>query len=241
MIKFNSKLDLINFSFFKEIDRLDPDIFIPNHDDIVRIKYKKMEDSFIRTFYKDLKITLIDRGRSSINQLKEKLSYIVYFVPLSKYNDKLDLDGRNRLTGIIEIFGNRINTDKSISIFLCLNKFDIFQENIRKFKDFKNFFPDFEGEQEPMKCLDYILDKFLSQNQHKERKIYVYITNCIHYGNMMNTFIDLKEKIYILSQGNGDFQEKFIYLPAKNEFYQTKFNQKMNIYNTDFNIFFSFQ
>lgn len=57
----------------------------------------------------------------------------------------------------------------------------------------------------------------------------------------MNTFIDIKEKIYSISKGELELKEKYIYLPSKNEFIVIKKVIYTNIPNKNRDIFFHFE
>ena len=61
------------------------------------------------------------------------------------------------------------------SIILFLNKIDRFKEKL-PVSPMKNYFPDYEGGGDYGAACDYILNRFVSLNQHETKQIYTHFT-----------------------------------------------------------------
>ena len=61
------------------------------------------------------------------------------------------------------------------SQILFLNKIDRFKEKL-PVSPMKNYFPDYEGGDDYAAACDYILNRFVSLNQHETKQIYTHFT-----------------------------------------------------------------
>ena len=61
------------------------------------------------------------------------------------------------------------------TLILFLNKIDRFKEKL-PVSPMKNYFPDYEGGDDYAAACDYILNRFVSLNQHETKQIYTHFT-----------------------------------------------------------------
>lgn len=89
------------------------------------------------------------------------------------------------LTGFCRLFREICNLRWFIktSMILFLNKKDIFAEKIKK-TNLTVAFPEYKGPQTYEAASKYILDKFLEQNQNKQKVVYPHITCATDTGNI---------------------------------------------------------
>ena len=124
----------------------------------------------------------------------ENVTTILFLVAISEYDQLLFEDETvNRMQEALTLFDSICNSRWFIktSIILFLNKIDRFKEKL-PVSPMKNYFPDYEGKfnsQNPVSdCLqrageadyaaacDYILNRFVSLNQHETKQIYTHFT-----------------------------------------------------------------
>ena len=83
----------------------------------------------------------------------------------------------NRMQEALTLFDSICNSRWFIktSIILFLNKIDRFKEKL-PVSPMKNYFPDYEGGDDYAAACDYILNRFVSLNQHETKQIYTHFT-----------------------------------------------------------------
>jgi len=125
----------------------------------------------------------------------ENVTTILFLVAISEYDQLLFEDETvNRMQEALTLFDSICNSRWFIktSIILFLNKIDRFKEKL-PVSPMKNYFPDYEGTKNsipnPEFCshlftggsdyaaaCDYILNRFVSLNQHETKQIYTHFT-----------------------------------------------------------------
>ena len=125
----------------------------------------------------------------------ENVTTILFLVAISEYDQLLFEDETvNRMQEALTLFDSICNSRWFVktSIILFLNKIDRFKEKL-PVSPMKNYFPDYEGTSpiSPyVRCrlivctggpdyaaaCDYILNRFVSLNQHETKQIYTHFT-----------------------------------------------------------------
>jgi guanine nucleotide-binding protein G(i) subunit alpha len=108
----------------------------------------------------------------------ENVTTILFLVAISEYDQLLFEDETvNRMQEALTLFDSICNSRWFIktSIILFLNKIDRFKEKL-PVSPMKNYFPDYEGGDDYASACDYILNRFVSLNQHETKQIYTHFT-----------------------------------------------------------------
>jgi guanine nucleotide-binding protein subunit alpha len=108
----------------------------------------------------------------------ENVTTILFLVAISEYDQLLFEDETvNRMQEALTLFDSICNSRWFIktSIILFLNKIDRFKEKL-PVSPMKNYFPDYEGGDDYALACDYILNRFVSLNQHETKQIYTHFT-----------------------------------------------------------------
>jgi guanine nucleotide-binding protein G(i) subunit alpha len=108
----------------------------------------------------------------------ENVTTILFLVAISEYDQLLFEDETvNRMQEALTLFDSICNSRWFVktSIILFLNKIDRFKEKL-PVSPMKNYFPDYEGGADYAAACDYILNRFVSLNQHETKQIYTHFT-----------------------------------------------------------------
>lgn len=108
----------------------------------------------------------------------ENVTTILFLVAISEYDQLLFEDETvNRMQEALTLFDSICNSRWFVktSIILFLNKIDRFKEKL-PVSPMKNYFPDYEGGSDYAAACDYILNRFVSLNQHETKQIYTHFT-----------------------------------------------------------------
>jgi guanine nucleotide-binding protein subunit alpha len=128
----------------------------------------------------------------------ENVTTILFLVAISEYDQLLFEDETvNRMQEALTLFDSICNSRWFVktSIILFLNKIDRFKEKL-PVSPMKNYFPDYEGKKNTkfprlqsemltgfilggadyQAACDYILNRFVSLNQHETKQIYTHFT-----------------------------------------------------------------
>lgn len=196
---------LFAFSYFDSIGRIAQPDYLPNDQDVLRSRVKTTGITETTFIIGDLTYRMFDVGGQRSERKKwihcfENVTTILFLVAISEYDQLLFEDETvNRMQEALTLFDSICNSRWFIktSIILFLNKIDRFKEKL-PVSPMKNYFPDYEGQQsssrtpvdatkhyEPNKkeggadyaaACDYILNRFVSLNQHETKQIYTHFT-----------------------------------------------------------------
>jgi GTPase SAR1 family protein len=168
-------------SFFNDLERINPKTFKPDQQDYLNAQRKTVGIS--HTFFTCLGgvFDVVDTAGQRSERFKwdhafEKVSLILYVIPLNSYDqssdDKVTL---NRMTDIERVFTEIVNTKQleNVPIFLILNKCDLLNQKLKK-KSFKKNYPKYEGIGEFDDVLSFFEDKFLKCSKfYSSERIFV--------------------------------------------------------------------
>merc|ERR1711939_922458 len=169
--------------YFDSIDRIAAHDYLPNDQDVLRSRVKTTGITETTFIIQDLTYRMFDVGGQRSERKKwihcfENVTTILFLVAISEYDQLLFEDETvNRMQEALTLFDSICNSRWFIktSIILFLNKIDRFKEKL-PVSPMKNYFPDYEGGQDYGAACDYILNRFVSLNQHPTKQIYTLFT-----------------------------------------------------------------
>jgi guanine nucleotide-binding protein subunit alpha len=170
-------------SYFDYIDRIAAPDYIPNDQDVLRSRVKTTGITETTFIIGDLTYRMFDVGGQRSERKKwihcfENVTTILFLVAISEYDQLLFEDETvNRMQEALTLFDSICNSRWFVktSIILFLNKIDRFKEKL-PVSPMKNYFPDYEGGPDYAAACDYILNRFVSLNQHETKQIYTHFT-----------------------------------------------------------------
>jgi len=170
-------------SYFDSIDRIAQPDYIPNDQDVLRSRVKTTGITETTFIIGDLTYRMFDVGGQRSERKKwihcfENVTTILFLVAISEYDQLLFEDETvNRMQEALTLFDSICNSRWFVktSIILFLNKIDRFKEKL-PVSPMKNYFPDYEGGADYAAACDYILNRFVSLNQHETKQIYTHFT-----------------------------------------------------------------
>ncbi|PMD34640.1 guanine nucleotide-binding protein alpha subunit [Hyaloscypha variabilis F] len=170
-------------SYFDNIDRIAQPDYMPNDQDVLRSRVKTTGITETTFIIGDLTYRMFDVGGQRSERKKwihcfENVTTILFLVAISEYDQLLFEDETvNRMQEALTLFDSICNSRWFIktSIILFLNKIDRFKEKL-PVSPMKNYFPDYEGGDDYALACDYILNRFVSLNQHETKQIYTHFT-----------------------------------------------------------------
>lgn len=156
---------------------------MPNDQDVLRSRVKTTGITETTFIIGDLTYRMFDVGGQRSERKKwihcfENVTTILFLVAISEYDQLLFEDETvNRMQEALTLFDSICNSRWFIktSIILFLNKIDRFKEKL-PVSPMKNYFPDYEGGEDYALACDYILNRFVSLNQHETKQIYTHFT-----------------------------------------------------------------
>eukprot|EP01116_Phalansterium_solitarium_P019208 TRINITY_DN52_c2_g1_i2.p1 TRINITY_DN52_c2_g1~~TRINITY_DN52_c2_g1_i2.p1 ORF type:complete len:173 (+),score=56.26 TRINITY_DN52_c2_g1_i2:149-667(+) len=127
----------------------------------------------------------------------QDVTAVIFCVALSEYDLRLYEDNStNRMHESLRVFAEMCNskwfTDTSMILFL--NKRDLFEQKIRE-TDLSVCFEDYKGGKNYNNAIEYITEKFLSQNENPSKQVYVKVTTATDTGNIQVVFDAVKDII----------------------------------------------
>ncbi|KAI9046651.1 hypothetical protein LZ554_009393 [Drepanopeziza brunnea f. sp. 'monogermtubi'] len=169
--------------YFDNIDRISLPDYMPNDQDVLRSRVKTTGITETTFIIGDLTYRMFDVGGQRSERKKwihcfENVTTILFLVAISEYDQLLFEDETvNRMQEALTLFDSICNSRWFIktSIILFLNKIDRFKEKL-PLSPMKNYFPDYEGGDDYNSACDYILNRFVSLNQHETKQIYTHFT-----------------------------------------------------------------
>jgi hypothetical protein len=178
-----STVAYISCSYFDNIDRIAQPDYMPNDQDVLRSRVKTTGITETTFIIGDLTYRMFDVGGQRSERKKwihcfENVTTILFLVAISEYDQLLFEDETvNRMQEALTLFDSICNSRWFIktSIILFLNKIDRFKEKL-PVSPMKNYFPDYEGGDDYALACDYILNRFVSLNQHETKQIYTHFT-----------------------------------------------------------------
>jgi len=195
--------------FFKHIDRILADDFIPNVEDILAAR--KMTVGIVETQLvieengKAQTLNIIDVGGQR-NQRRKWISMfdgvtaIIFLTALSEYNEKLAEDPTTEaMRESLSVFKSILRTKYFMKtpIILFLNKSDLFKEKIAKISigEFFASAPQGEDGKNYEKALEFIQKRFMDLNNVEDRNVYPHVTIATNKENVQNVFNSCKHVI----------------------------------------------
>ena len=194
---------LVLLSYFDSIGRIAQPDYLPNDQDVLRSRVKTTGITETTFIIGELTYRMFDVGGQRSERKKwihcfENVTTILFLVAISEYDQLLFEDETvNRMQEALTLFDSICNSRWFVktSIILFLNKIDRFKEKL-PVSPMKNYFPDYEGKLNQIgdngrehhrsniaeggpdyaAACDYILNRFVSLNQHETKQIYTHFT-----------------------------------------------------------------
>jgi len=171
--------------YLNDIERLALEDYVPNEQDILRSRVATTGVIETRVKIEDeTEFIFVDVGGQRSERKKWVLCFpdvtaILFCVALNGYNLTCMEDNKtNRMIESVNLFDN-ISNSKWFSrtpIILFLNKSDLFEEKIKQKIPITEAFPDYDGELEFQKCIDFIFQKFFEVIKNEDQTIYLHVT-----------------------------------------------------------------
>ena len=193
----------VHLSYFDSIGRIAQPDYLPNDQDVLRSRVKTTGITETTFIIGELTYRMFDVGGQRSERKKwihcfENVTTILFLVAISEYDQLLFEDETvNRMQEALTLFDSICNSRWFVktSIILFLNKIDRFKEKL-PVSPMKNYFPDYEGKLNQIgdngrghhrsniaeggpdyaAACDYILNRFVSLNQHETKQIYTHFT-----------------------------------------------------------------
>lgn len=196
--------------FFNTINTAMDDSWVPTDQDRVLFVLKTLgHQSKVFKVRDDLEMQLWDTGgqlseRTQWSKLyDEHFDYILFVVNIADYNKKMSETGEgNRLVDSVELFGRVLSTQalQNVPTVLILNKTDLLNEKLKKFGDFKNYFPDYKGGSNDFEAVkSFIKEMYINQlskyGDLASNKIFPYELNAIDTATVKCFFDEFTENL----------------------------------------------
>jgi len=189
--------------YLDELARLADPEYLPTEQDILRAR---VPTTGILEYPFDLDgiiFRMVDVGGQRSERRKwihcfENVTSIIFLVALSEYDQILfESDNENRLEESLLLFKTIITYPwfQNSSIIIFLNKKDLLEEKIMK-SHIGDYFPEFDGpQQDHISAREFILTKYMAQNDDPERQTYSHFTCATDTENIKLVFCAVKDTI----------------------------------------------
>lgn len=181
--------------FFENLERLAQPGYIPTHEDILYARQATQGVQERKLSIHGYNYRIIDVGGQRNQRQKwihffEGVTAVVFFVSLSSFDELVEEDkNSNALLDSLELF-EEISRNKFLEnteFILFLNKHDLFLEKLER-SNLSACFPDYDGESNPEKALNFIRDLFLKKKP-ENKHVYVHVT-CATDTDLMKDILD---------------------------------------------------
>jgi guanine nucleotide-binding protein subunit alpha len=170
-------------SYFDSIDRIAASDYTPNDQDVLRSRLKTTGITETTFVIGDLTYCMVDVGGQRAERKKwihcfEGLTAILFLAAISEYDQFLFEDESiNRMEEALTLFGSICQSRWFVdtSIILLFTKTDVFEDRLL-ISPLQEYFADYDGGSDFTAACDYIMNKFISMNQHKQKQIYTHFT-----------------------------------------------------------------
>lgn len=189
--------------YLDDIDRLATEDYLPTEQDILRAR---VPTTGILEYPFDLDgiiFRMVDVGGQRSERRKwihcfENVTSIIFLVALSEYDQILfESDNENRLEESLLLFKTIITYPwfQNSSIIIFLNKKDLLEEKIQT-SHMADYFPEFDGpKQDHISAREFILTKYMAQNNDPEKMFYSHFTCATDTENIKLVFCAVKDTI----------------------------------------------
>jgi len=188
--------------YFENVERLAAPNYIPTEQDVLRSRAKTT--GIIETDFQieRIKFRMVDVGGQRSERKKwmycfQDVTCVIFCVAISEFDLKLyEDDQTNRMHESLKLFKEICNSKwfTNTAIILFLNKRDLFEEKIKKV-DLRVAFPEYNGGLNYDNAINFIKDKFLSQNDNPKKHIYTHVTCATDTENINVVFNACKDII----------------------------------------------
>jgi len=197
--------------YLSNIDRITSEGYIPSNEDIARCRQYTIGASITTFNSQKLWWKLIDVGGQVPERLKWKaivnendISGLIYFVAIDEFDVESEEKGKTKLDLSLKIWGDDVCGSGDFGNGKCnllfFNKMDVFEEAIidkKKFKAFKKWHPDYEGNKDVEEVQKYIKDKFVDVAKTHDivegQSLYVNFTCAIDTNKMEFAWKSIKD------------------------------------------------
>lgn len=188
--------------YFDSLDRLGSPNYIPSVDDLLRSRTKTTGIIETEFMIEKSRFKLLDVGGQRSERKKwihcfDGVTAILYCVALSEYDQLLYEDGKtNRMHEALRVFKDICTNEflLDIPMIIFFNKKDLFEEKIKK-SDLTCCWPEYNGGKNFENALDFIENKFLTQNTNTKKPIYTHTTVATDTKNVKVVFETCKDII----------------------------------------------
>ncbi|KAH6897854.1 guanine nucleotide binding protein, alpha subunit [Coprinopsis sp. MPI-PUGE-AT-0042] len=188
--------------FFCEVLRIGQPNYLPTETDVLRVRQESVGTSEMRWTVGQLSIHMFNVGSQRSERKKwihhfENVTSIIFCTALTEYDQVLrEEKSQNRLAQSLILFESVVNSrwfSRTTSIFLFLNKIDIFKIKLRKVP-LEQYFPEYTGGADVSKATKYIQWKFMQANRAQLR-VYPHLLHDTCMANNRLVFAAVKETI----------------------------------------------
>eukprot|EP01113_Clastostelium_recurvatum_P017644 TRINITY_DN2078_c0_g1_i1.p1 TRINITY_DN2078_c0_g1~~TRINITY_DN2078_c0_g1_i1.p1 ORF type:complete len:353 (-),score=52.60 TRINITY_DN2078_c0_g1_i1:38-1096(-) len=186
--------------YFDKLDVVCQEGYVPNEEDILRSRAKTtgiIETEFV---VEGVTFKMLDVGGQRSERKKwmhcfQDVTAVIFCVALSEYDLRLYEDERtNRMHESLKIFHEVCNsrwfTDTAMILFM--NKRDVFERKIKRI-GLEVCFSDYKGGLNYDNAVQFIQNKFLSQNENNKKAIYTHVTCATDTRNISVVFLAVKD------------------------------------------------
>jgi len=191
--------------FFGEVDRLIPENYIPNEQDVLRARVRSTGIEEAEFEFDDMSFCMLDVGGQRSERRKwihcfDSVTAVLFCAAMADYDQVLREDAtQNRMKESLQLFDEICNSPwfAETAFILFLNKKDLFEEKI-KTEDgaagLKEIFPDYSGAKDYKEGATFIENMFKEKNT-SNRVIYTHQTCAIDTRNVEIVFSAVRETL----------------------------------------------
>uniref|UniRef100_A0A6B2L968 Uncharacterized protein n=1 Tax=Arcella intermedia TaxID=1963864 RepID=A0A6B2L968_9EUKA len=185
--------------FFENVERVSKEDYIPNQNDILRVRVRSTGIEEAEFHFEQLTINMVDVGGQRSERRKwlhcfDNVTAILFCAAISEYDQFLREDNTtNRMIEAILLFDEVSNAEffNKNSIILFLNKIDLFEEKFDR-SPLKEHFPDFQGT-----TVDdgkqFLKDRFIERTHNQD--LYFHFTCALNSKNIQHVINCVREQL----------------------------------------------
>eukprot|EP00298_Acanthocystis_sp_HF-20_P011584 c19463_g1_i5.p1 GENE.c19463_g1_i5~~c19463_g1_i5.p1 ORF type:complete len:345 (+),score=82.21 c19463_g1_i5:6-1040(+) len=194
------------------VERICTPGYIPSEDDIVRVRVRTSSIVEMNFKINNVNFQIVDVGGQRGERRKwihcfDKVTAVLFVASLSEFDQTLFEDqSQNRMKEALGLFEYICDSRwfRETHIILFLNKTDLFQQKLSTVK-LSQYFPEYEGENDPAKCAEFIAKKFEALNKLEARTIYIQFTCATSTDNIRFVFSAVKDIVMQKNLQNSGF------------------------------------
>lgn len=183
--------------FLENIEAYAQEDYVLKNEDVVRLRQRTIGTPNLEFPFKNWNVQMVDFGGQEVERRKwpllaEGAKSLIFLASLTQFQTPSDEEkGKTQLDVSLDVFSQVVQSDAfaNCTVILFLNKWDLFQEQIKN-HDFAKAFPEYKGNaKNAEECSNFVQDLYMKRLQgSKHTVVSAHLTTAVDTNTMDKVF-----------------------------------------------------